>query len=71
MPTPLYCSWCGKSQHEVRKIIAGPTVFVCDECVEAGMVPLGDDFADGVDYPPAHPNCICDVVPVLKDEESP
>src|SRR5438477_11272526 len=30
----LYCSFCGKSQHEVRKIIAGPTVFVCDECVE-------------------------------------
>lgn len=34
MPTPLYCSWCGKSQAEVRKIIAGPNVFVCDECVE-------------------------------------
>jgi hypothetical protein len=30
----LYCSFCGKSQHEVRKLIAGPTVFVCDECVE-------------------------------------
>jgi hypothetical protein len=28
----LYCSFCGKSQHEVRKLIAGPTVFVCDEC---------------------------------------
>ena len=31
---PLYCSFCGKSQHEVRKLIAGPTVFICDECVE-------------------------------------
>ena len=30
----LYCSFCGKSQHEVRKLIAGPTVFFCDECVE-------------------------------------
>ena len=33
----LYCSFCGKSQHEVRKLIAGPTVFICDECVELGM----------------------------------
>ena len=30
----LYCSFCGKSQHEVRKLIAGPSVFVCDECVD-------------------------------------
>ena len=30
----LYCSFCGKSQNEVRKLIAGPTVFICDECVE-------------------------------------
>ena len=30
----LYCSFCGKSQHEVRKLIAGPSVFICDECVE-------------------------------------
>ena len=30
----LYCSFCGKSQHEVRKLIAGPTVFICDECVD-------------------------------------
>ena len=29
----LYCSFCGKSQHEVRKLIAGPSVFICDECV--------------------------------------
>ena len=35
--TPLYCSFCGKSQHEVRKLIAGPTVFICDECVELCM----------------------------------
>ncbi len=33
----LYCSFCGKSQHEVRKLIAGPTVYICDECVELCM----------------------------------
>jgi len=33
----LYCSFCGKSQHEVRKLIAGPTEFICDECVELCM----------------------------------
>ena len=33
----LYCSFCGKSQHEVKKLIAGPTVFICDECVELCM----------------------------------
>ena len=31
--TTRYCSFCGKSEHEVRKLIAGPTVFICDECV--------------------------------------
>ena len=30
----LHCNFCGKSQHEVRKLIAGPSVYVCDECVE-------------------------------------
>ena len=30
----LYCSFCGKSQHEIRKLIAGPSVFICDECVD-------------------------------------
>ena len=39
----LYCSFCGKSQHEVRKLIAGPTVFICDECVELCMDILKDD----------------------------
>ena len=33
----LYCSFCGKSQHEVKKLIAGPSVFICDECVELCM----------------------------------
>jgi hypothetical protein len=40
----LYCSFCGKSQHEVRKLIAGPTVFICDECVD-----LCDDIIDRED----------------------
>ena len=55
----LYCSFCGKSQHEVRKLIAGPTVFVCDECVrlcmdiireEEGSGPLAQD-RDGIPTP--------------------
>jgi ATP-dependent protease Clp ATPase subunit len=33
-PRTLHCSFCGKSQHEVRKLISGPTVFICDNCVE-------------------------------------
>ena len=41
----LYCSFCGKSQHEVRRLIAGPTVFICNECVELCMgIVLGDDL---------------------------
>src|SRR5258705_2571657 len=39
----LYCSFCGKSQHEVRKLIAGPTVFICDECVELSMDIIGEE----------------------------
>jgi uncharacterized protein YecT (DUF1311 family) len=42
--TTLYCSFCGKSQHEVHKLIAGPTVFICDECVS-----LCDDIIDRED----------------------
>jgi len=54
----LYCAFCGKSQHEVRKLIAGPTVFICDECVELCMDIIreetkGSGFktADGVPTP--------------------
>ena len=39
----FYCSFCGKSQHEVKKLIAGPTVFVCDECVELCMDIIKDE----------------------------
>ncbi len=39
----LYCSFCGKSQHEVRKLIAGPTVFICDECINLCTDIIGED----------------------------
>ncbi len=37
----LYCSFCGKSQHEVRRLVAGPSVFICNECID-----LSKDIAD-------------------------
>jgi ATP-dependent Clp protease ATP-binding subunit ClpX len=61
----LYCSFCGKSQHEVRKLIAGPTVFICDECVELCMDIIREETktsglksSDGV----PSPRDICDVL---------
>lgn len=46
-PVPvLYCSFCGKNQHEVRRLIAGPTVFICDECVVLCMGIVTDSEAD-------------------------
>ncbi|MEM7238819.1 MAG: ATP-dependent Clp protease ATP-binding subunit ClpX [Pseudomonadota bacterium] len=61
----LYCSFCGKSQHEVRKLIAGPTVFICDECVELCMDIIREEAknnlvksSDGVPTP----KDICDVL---------
>lgn len=41
---------------------------VCDDCVDRGVVALGDDFQDGIEAPPAHPYCRCDVIPVLKED---
>ena len=47
----LYCSFCGKSQHEVKKLIAGPSVFICDECIDLcneiirDELPAGDERA--------------------------
>jgi len=43
----LYCSFCGKSQHEVRKLIAGPSVFICDECVELCNDIIREEVAEG------------------------
>ena len=61
----LYCSFCGKSQHEVKKLIAGPTVFICDECVELCMDIIREESKtalvksrDGVPTPRE----ICDVL---------
>ena len=44
----LFCSFCGKSQHEVRKLIAGPTVFICDECVELCMDIIREEHKDSI-----------------------
>ncbi len=61
----LYCSFCGKSQHEVRKLIAGPTVFICDECVELCMDIIKEEskenFVKHQDGLPA-PKEICNVL---------
>ena len=61
----LYCSFCGKSQHEVKKLIAGPTVFICDECVELCMDIIREEIKSNivkskVGVPP--PREICDVL---------
>jgi ATP-dependent Clp protease ATP-binding subunit ClpX len=61
----LYCSFCGKSQHEVRKLIAGPSVFVCDECIalcndiirEETQSAIGGDKTDKNDLPTPHEIC--------------
>jgi ATP-dependent Clp protease ATP-binding subunit ClpX len=61
----LYCSFCGKSQHEVRKLIAGPTVFICDECVELCMDIIREEhkiaFVKSKDGVPT-PREICEVL---------
>ena len=61
----LYCSFCGKSQHEVRKLIAGPSVFVCDECIslcndiirEEAQSAIGGEKSDKSDLPVPHDIC--------------
>jgi ATP-dependent Clp protease ATP-binding subunit ClpX len=73
----LYCSFCGKSQHEVRKLIAGPTVFICDECVELCMDIIKEEnktslvkHQDGVPTPKDICNVLDDYVigqPVAKE----
>ena len=62
----LYCSFCGKSQHEVRKLIAGPTVFICDECVELCNDIIREETKGGLvgrkDGSTPTPQAICDVL---------
>ena len=43
----LYCSFCGKSQHEVKKLIAGPSVFICDECIDLCNEVIRDELPSG------------------------
>ncbi len=50
----LYCSFCGKSQHEVRKLIAGPSVFICDECVELCNDIIREEIEDSVNETTSH-----------------
>ena len=50
----LYCSFCGKSQHELRKLIAGPTVHICNECVELCMDIVGEVNNPSLVRKPAH-----------------
>ena len=62
----LYCSFCGKSQHEVRKVIAGPTVFICDECVELCNDIIREEIKGGgtgrKDGEVPSPQEICDIL---------
>ncbi|MBC9072014.1 ATP-dependent Clp protease ATP-binding subunit ClpX [Thauera sp. CAU 1555] len=63
----LYCSFCGKSQHEVRKLIAGPSVFICDECIELCNDIIrdeiaGDAAAEGEGNSLPTPQEICDIL---------
>jgi ATP-dependent Clp protease ATP-binding subunit ClpX len=50
----LYCSFCGKSQHEVKKLIAGPSVFVCDECVELCNDIIREEVHEAAKEPEVH-----------------
>ena len=70
--TTLHCSFCGKSQHEVRKLIAGPAVFVCDECVELCMDIIREEHKsslaksrDGIPTPKEIHKMLDDMVRVL------
>ena len=44
--TPIKCSFCGKSQSQVKKLVAGPGVYICNECVELCNEIVGEDFVD-------------------------
>jgi hypothetical protein len=62
--------WKSSDQVEGKRSILGDLHDIpdeCDEAADAGVVGLDDDFGDGLDFPPYHPNCICDVVPVLRE----
>ncbi|QDX81007.1 ATP-dependent protease ATP-binding subunit ClpX [Denitratisoma sp. DHT3] len=62
----LYCSFCGKSQHEVKKLIAGPSVFICDECIDLCNDIIRDEISGGEDESPTRdlpvPHEICKIL---------
>lgn len=53
MTNPIYCSFCGKSDAEVKTLIAGPTTFICDECITLGVAAVKDKGIGLSDVPPA------------------
>ncbi|GAB5388892.1 MAG: ATP-dependent Clp protease ATP-binding subunit ClpX [Alphaproteobacteria bacterium] len=63
----LYCSFCGKSQHEVRKLIAGPTVFICDECVELCMDIIREEGKTAISKDPDGVPTPSEIMQVLND----
>ena len=62
----LYCSFCGKSQHEVKKLIAGPSVFICDECIEL----CNDIIRDEVPVDAADPKSAKSDLPIPSEIKS-
>ena len=63
----LYCSFCGKSQHEVRKLIAGPQVYICDECIELCMDIIKEESKQGVDRSDSETSSPKSIYKVLDD----
>ena len=63
----LYCSFCGKSQHEVRKLIAGPQVYICDECIELCMDIIKEESKQGVDRSDSESSSPKSIYKVLDD----
>lgn len=65
--------WRASDEVEGKRAILGDlhdVADVCDECADAGVVGLDEEFADGQMFPPFHPNCVCDIEPVLRDADS-
>jgi hypothetical protein len=67
-PKALYCSFCGKSQHEVRKLIAGPTVYICDRCVELCVDFIREEGTFDKIVSPLRPEQIGDPTPTTVSE---
>jgi len=70
-PRTLYCSFCGKSQHEVRKLIAGPTVYICDGCVELCVDYIREEGTFDRIFSPLRPDQIGDPTSTVTSEVVP